>query len=76
VSKTNAFPKVLKKREIKEIKKHPISSYVDIMNLLETLEDCQMKLQRARAKSKKLKEKINTLGKLDPRTKRSLVHGK
>lgn len=76
MSKAHTFPKVLKKREVKEIKKHPISSYTDVMNLLETLEDCQLKLQRARAKNKKLKEKINILGKLDPRAKRSLVHGK
>ena len=52
------FPKVLSKREIKDIKKKPVSSYVDVVNLLATLDEYQAKLERLRKKNKKLKEKL------------------
>ena len=52
------FPKSLSRREIKEIKRKPISSYVDVVNLLATLDEYHAKLERLRKRNKKLKEML------------------
>ena len=57
-NKEPTFPRVLKEKDIKEIKKHTISSYTDVKNLLETLDDCKAKLKREKEKNKKLRLKL------------------